>query len=947
MKRINKFIMFTVLMLTLTLILIGCTPSAYQITFDTQTEDMMIDSVTLEDSMVLELPTDPTKTGSTFGGWYLDSSFETAYTESYEFTADTTLYAKWIIDTFSLSFDSDGGSAIDSQTINYGDLATEPNAPTKEGYTFAYWYDNDIETAYDFTTPIMADVSLTAVWTLDGLSDAEKIAADVAALDLSFNISDELVDTRSRGEEYRSRISWESDSMFVSEEGVVLPVLDSQSATTATLTATFTLNDETFVKEYIVSLQPVDDVELTTSRVVPFSNLTTEYTVPDSSLELYFEEDGYVPYVKVEDFFTLLEGFIDPELPISFTTDGDELEIYYQYYDEDEDHTYDLYLWVNAAENTVETNDPGFYWAYVPSTETNYGRHIEYDRDNPDASYDEGSNVLYSLNEFGLDIVTVDDQVVMPYYIANQLFAGSSYYNVYYNYDSLYGIYSLPDSSSSEYRTIKASSVNNDDMPADLVVHTFQTFAFDLQYFYGLTDINTNLDGMTSFYELLLENSEKLLVTDPEDFDTAVATFLYKTIDEPHTSYGYPSYYNDSRWEVDLGSNLADYGSRFQSWYYDGLLDTDEQIAAKWDVPETFSGWASASENRPLYWFLDESKTSVVLSLDDFNTSDIDEADGYDATVIQDILEIDDASLILPDFGGSGKTFYYNNSSESDKVLEILAKGYTAQAEQDYKDALITLGYTHVVEDTTDETKIDGYYTITVDETDYFVRVSYDTSFELLYVGIADEVPTDYDYVWPLTVDIKALVIADSAVYMEEQLENILAEAPNLEDIVLDITWNTGGNVGALYRVVGFITDQPFRTSGIDGDTGGASSSYVYITGIPTYASYNWALLTTPTSFSAANQLATIFYENDLGPIIGIQTGGGASSITPILLPSGTAFTTSSTNINAYRTGAGTEEDPYVYHNNEYGITPDYPIEIDVIYDEDTILGILGEVYPD
>lgn len=840
--------------------------------------------------------------------------------------------------TFTVTFDSLGGSDVASQTVEENDVASAPINPTKAGNEFLYWYATDSATAYDFSSPVTADLTLTALW--DGPEDV-RIAEDIAALDASFYISEYQVDTRSRGEINRSYISWTSDSEYVSKDGVILPLLRGETPLTATLTATFTLEGETYEKDYLVDVLPVDDVNLTVSREVPFTNLTTEYTVDNADLNLYYEENGTVPYVKVEDFFALLEGFIDPDLDITFTTEGNELEIFYQYYDADEDYTYDLNLWVNADENTIETNDPGFYWAYVPSTETNYGRHIEYDNDNPNASEIEGSNVVYNLNEFGLDVALVDGQVVLPYYIANQLFAGSSYYNVYYNYDGLYGIYSLPSSSSSEYRTIKGSSVNGDDIPADLLVHTLQTFAFDMQYFYGLLGINENLDGVTHFYDLLLENTDKFLVQDPEDFDLAVAVFLYKTIDEPHTSYGYPSYYNKSRFEVDYGGSLSDYGSRFQNWYYDGLLDTDDQISAKWGI--SASSWAASSPLRPLYWFLDNEKTSVVLSLDSFDTADIDEAFGYDDTIIESILEVDDATALLADFGGTGKTFYYNNSDETYRVLEVLAKGYTLEDVEDYKDALVTLGYTHVVETTNDQSKVAGYYTITVNEVSYFVLVDFDETFNLMYVGVTNRVPLTYTEAWPLSVDVLSTVLSDSAVYMEMQLDRIVAEAPNLENIMLDITWNTGGNVGALYRVVGFITDQPFRVTGIDGDTGGASSSYVYIDGVPNYSNYEWSLLVTPTSFSAANQLATIFYENELGPIIGVQTGGGASSITPILLPSGTAFTMSSNNINAYRTGTGTEADPYVYHNNEYGITPDYPISISLIYDEATLLGILED----
>jgi len=62
----------------------------------------------------------------------------------------------------SVTFDSDGGSAVSSQLIKYNTVATEPTAPTKDGFTFAGWYNG--ETEFVFTTPITADITLTATW---------------------------------------------------------------------------------------------------------------------------------------------------------------------------------------------------------------------------------------------------------------------------------------------------------------------------------------------------------------------------------------------------------------------------------------------------------------------------------------------------------------------------------------------------------------------------------------------------------------------------------------------------------------------------------------------------------------------------------------------------------------------------------------------------------------
>lgn len=62
-----------------------------------------------------------------------------------------------------VSFESSGGISIEPQTVESGKTATEPSKPTKTGYTFSAWYDG--ENAFDFSTPIMKDTTLTAKWT--------------------------------------------------------------------------------------------------------------------------------------------------------------------------------------------------------------------------------------------------------------------------------------------------------------------------------------------------------------------------------------------------------------------------------------------------------------------------------------------------------------------------------------------------------------------------------------------------------------------------------------------------------------------------------------------------------------------------------------------------------------------------------------------------------------
>lgn len=66
----------------------------------------------------------------------------------------------------SINFDSNGGSDVAKQMVVYGDKATPPTAPTKEGYVFKEWKINSswVSTAFDFNNPITSDTYLIAVW---------------------------------------------------------------------------------------------------------------------------------------------------------------------------------------------------------------------------------------------------------------------------------------------------------------------------------------------------------------------------------------------------------------------------------------------------------------------------------------------------------------------------------------------------------------------------------------------------------------------------------------------------------------------------------------------------------------------------------------------------------------------------------------------------------------
>ncbi|MFF2911552.1 S-layer homology domain-containing protein, partial [Paenibacillus sp. NPDC057934] len=110
------------------------------------------------------------KTGYTFAGWNtaVDGN-ETSYAEGSSFiigTSNVTLYAKWTINTYTVSFNSNGGPEVGSQPVNYNSMATKPTDPTRSGYTFGGWYsDGGLTALFNFITPITADTTLYAKWT--------------------------------------------------------------------------------------------------------------------------------------------------------------------------------------------------------------------------------------------------------------------------------------------------------------------------------------------------------------------------------------------------------------------------------------------------------------------------------------------------------------------------------------------------------------------------------------------------------------------------------------------------------------------------------------------------------------------------------------------------------------------------------------------------------------
>ncbi len=140
------------------------------------------DSYTILDTIELK---NPSKTGYTFNGWYLDSGYASSISSITNRTGDLDLYAKFTANTYNVTFNSNGGTYQQKLTVTLdsrnGDLGTKTFSVNQNSYfdpyaswklttynstsAFAGWYLNSgCTNKFSGTTTIEENVTLYAKW---------------------------------------------------------------------------------------------------------------------------------------------------------------------------------------------------------------------------------------------------------------------------------------------------------------------------------------------------------------------------------------------------------------------------------------------------------------------------------------------------------------------------------------------------------------------------------------------------------------------------------------------------------------------------------------------------------------------------------------------------------------------------------------------------------------
>jgi len=199
-----------------------------------------------------------------------------------------------------------------------------------------------------------------------------------------------------------------------------------------------------------------------------------------------------------------------------------------------------------------------------------------------------------------------------------------------------------------------------------------------------------------------------------------------------------------------------------------------------------------------------------------------------------------------------------------------------------------------------------------IETTSNFYRNSYSS-----YVNLACEVDAQ-EIIYEVFQDTIYIKINAFSMDTGNLLKPIMNIASQYENVVFDLKCNGGGMVAGVIHLLSYMTDDPITTYYKD-EFLDIKGSITYDTTEDNFLDKEYYIVTSPSTFSAANLFVSIVKENQLATIIGEDSLGGAFAIKIVVLPDGSIMQMSGS------TGFTTKE----YETIEYGVKVDHKIKAD------------------
>lgn len=156
----TKLLLAVLLVVVLAVCATACSKT-FTVTFDSN-GGSAVGSVEVKSNGTVEEPNAPTRTGYTFEKWVKPDGTEFVFGTD-TVTGNITLTATWRVNSYTVTFNTNGGSQVASQSVNHNGTASMPSQPTKAEQVFVGWYeDSDFSTPFDFSKKIVQDTTVYA-----------------------------------------------------------------------------------------------------------------------------------------------------------------------------------------------------------------------------------------------------------------------------------------------------------------------------------------------------------------------------------------------------------------------------------------------------------------------------------------------------------------------------------------------------------------------------------------------------------------------------------------------------------------------------------------------------------------------------------------------------------------------------------------------------------------
>ena len=292
---------------------------------------------------------------------------------------------------------------------------------------------------------------------------------------------------------------------------------------------------------------PVNDNNLNlVKKNVELVNLSNDYDIKDTNVDIYFYENGNVPLIDISTYYNMLEGFYD-----NSTRNVSKNTYFNKLYISDKSLSLRrvIFDWYH---NTVTFKNTLNVCSIHENSNIDFSSYYDLELVKSINTLD----IEYFLGDYNIDILFYNDLVLMPITFIN--FMNNTYYNVTYNGDKLYGFYYGDD-----FSVVKNNNTFT-ELKEDVKVETKNELLFLLNEKYGLKEYA----NVEDYYEYIGEDMWNDFVNGNSDTrDDFYFEVIDNMLNDPHSTvsvrdFSYYSNYpnNGKKYALNEGrySNIGD-----------------------------------------------------------------------------------------------------------------------------------------------------------------------------------------------------------------------------------------------------------------------------------------------------------------------------------------------------------------------------------------------------